>query len=367
MMRKMVILFFLCLLNLSCVSYAKDDVLNKNELTIIKSDIKNSFTALQDVTRDPSSIQLKKIYLDRLTLAIDDIHSIYPKLHSHKSKQKLDQLALALMFYFNGQQNVGLDSNGSFGTHLFTDVNNNEIIYDRVIPNPHNKGSGDISVNIKQVDQPPMSDYKLHFHTSTYYTLTRQSDDAMIAGKVITFPHHIHVDGMVININQSDIAANDRFIISPLRNAAHHIQLSINDPALLAMAWPIETTIDPQQAGSSGSIAVTAITDKNNDAFSIPQQLKPPISIIFTSSSTYKLINTITEATIEPSIIYSPTLGANIFPTSNGFDPGYRVMINGVVKEGDEFSIHYNLHTTSDNRNSIAIEELYQTQIFKLI
>ena len=280
------------------------------------------------------------------------------------TSQSIGQLALGITQSLNQQNQLGMDYNGNLGGNIFTDINSASSMSTRVIPNTQNTGSGTLTVNVNDLTQLTASDYKMVFDTSTHYTLTRISDNTISAsGTLGSLPQTVSADGFTINVNSGPIAAGDQFIISPTRNAVNNMQLAIADPKLLALAFPITGTANTQ-SGSDGQIQITAMTDTTTSAFSTPKQLNPPINIVFLTPTTYQIQNANTSAVIEGPLTYNPETGANVFPTPGGYDPGYRAMITGSdIQAGDVYSIAYNSNGTSDNRNGLALANLFQQGI----
>jgi flagellar hook-associated protein FlgK len=357
-MKKFVIMGFLfCTLYFSTIAQAYHAALVENQELNIKADIANSLAALRNLAINTSSIQLRASYISQLSNVTNDFNSLSASGSKSNSKKALNRLALAFMDLFNEQHKVGLDAHDDLGSNLFTDINNKTIVYDRVGASSYNRGTENISVSIDNVEQLSMSKYKLDFDIPTHYILIRQSDNQIVSSGLVTaLPQHIAVDGFVININQGNIAAKDRFIISPLKNAAKSIKLAITDPQLLALAWPVMAT--NSNVTGRENISVTAISDINNKSFSIAHQLNPPVGIIFTTPRTYILVSEYTGSLIEGPINYNQT-ATNIFPTPGGYDPGYRVTLIGSPNKDDQFIIDFNLHSTADNRNGLALIYLY--------
>jgi flagellar hook-associated protein 1 len=359
-MKKAVIIgTFFCTLFLSNITQAYYAALTTNKDFNIKNDITKSLTTLNELTSNPSSVALRKLYISQLNKITNDFNSLSANESELNSKDNLNYLALVFMDLFNKQHKTGLDVHNNWGSNLFTDINNESMTYKRVSASPNNRGTENISVDINYVEQLPMSKYKLDFETSTFYIVTRQSDNQVVnTGYITELPGHIVVaDGFVININQGNIFAKDRFIISPLKNAAKSIKVTIPDPELLALAWPVVATNNYANK-SMANIAVAEITDVNNNSFSIAHQLNPPVRVTFTTTTSYMLVNGNTGALIEGPISYDQAY-ANIFPTPSGYDPGYRVTLAGIPNPGDQFNIDYNLHSIEDNRNGLALKNLY--------
>lgn len=357
-MRKIVfigILFFiLCIDN---IAIAYNSALHQDNGLNLKNDINISRTILDDLAKDPSSIQLRNLYLLQLNKIANDFNNLSKNESALYSKNNINYLALVFMGLFNNQHKKGLDIQNNFGSSLFTDINNINLIYDRVAASPYNRGTEDISVNIENTHQLTKSKYKLDFDTSTTYILRRQSDGQVInAGSVTGRPQSINADGFKIKINKGNIVAKDSFIISPLNNAAESIKITISKPQLLALAWPIVATGSNNVGWST--INVFEVTDINNKSFSVSHKLTPPLEIIFTSPTTYELFNRNTGEVIEGPITYDKSY-SYIFPTPGGYDPGYRVALTGNSEPGDRFNIDFNLQSSNDHRNGDALRNLY--------
>jgi flagellar hook-associated protein 1 len=275
--------------------------------------------------------------------------------------QSVNELALGITQTINSQNKLGIDYNGDLGQNILNDINNNNLINDRVIPDNQNTGSGVLTVNVNSVSQLTGSNYQLQFTTPTQYTLTRISDNSLVSsGTLGSLPQAISVDGFTVNVSSGSIAAGDQYIISPTAGAVNNMQLAISDPKLLALAFPVNGS-GTTQAGSDGAIEITSITDTTTSAFSIPKQLNPPINVVFLSPTSYQIVNANNNTVMEGPITYDPEGGANVFPTPGGFDPGYRVTITGsTLQTGDVFNITYNGNGNGDNRNGLALANLFQ-------
>lgn len=282
------------------------------------------------------------------------------------AQQGIGRLALVFSQAFNSQNQLGMDLNGNLGTDIFNDINSSSAISSRAIANLNNTGSAGITVNIgtstTSLGQLQVSDYNLTIGAANAYTLTRSSDGAVVGTGTITgtFPQAITADGFTINLNSGTFNSGDQYVISPTRNAANNIGLVSNDPTKLALAWPVAASVGSLSPGSTGTIAVTAVTDTTNAAFSIPKALNPPLQIQFTSPTTYNLVNASTSAVIESGIPY--TAGANVFPTPGSYNPGYQVQVSGTPAKGDVYNITYN-DNAGGNDNGLQMAGLYQQQI----
>lgn len=276
------------------------------------------------------------------------------------ARQSLGRLALVFAQNFNDQNRLGIDLNGKLGGNIFTDINQSEMTRDRVINNTGNQGSGDMAVMITDAKQLTTSDYQLEFVSPTGYQLIRKSDHQIVSSSnIASFPASIMVDGFSVDIASGNFVAGDKFLISPTKNAAREFALSIPNSSGLALGMPVVTSASAQNSGL-GKINLEAITDPENQAFSIPGQLNPPVKVVFLSPTTYRLVSAVDDSLIEDGISYDPLNGSDIFPTPGGMDPGYRVRITGNVSTGDSFAINYNVNGSGDNRNGLLLADLYE-------
>lgn len=292
------------------------------------------------------------------------IAGLYQTQASLQSAQtSLGQLSLGIMSTFNAQNKLGIDLNGNLGGNIFPDINNPTAMGTRVLPNLNNAGSASLNVSINDISLLQTSDYKLIFDSPTHYTLTRLSDKTVMgSGTIGALPQQITADGFSININSGPLAAGDQFVISPTRSAAADMAPAMTDSRLLALGWPVNSSASSSNLGT-GAAKLTSILDTTNAAFSLPQQLNPPITIKFLTATTYQLVNATTSAVIEGPLTYDPVNGSEVFPTAGSYDPGYRISLSGPIQAGDSFNVTYNLNASGDNRNGLVMEQLYNKGI----
>lgn len=349
----MKIVKFIAFIFLSCLS----SVVCAESISVY---LNYSLAALRMVDSNPRSITNRQNYLDQLNELVKQFHASSHEDDESVAQKSLDRTALIMMDLFNKQAKLGADYDNNLGKDLFNDVNEQSLRSTRVIYFFENRGQANLSVNINDATQLALSNYQLLFDKSSHYVLTRESDNKVVSTDTIhSYPYQIQVDGFVITIRGGRILSNDKFIIAPLNNAASKIQLLINDPKSLALAWPVNAL--PTHSVSEGSISVTDIVNTTTPAFSIAQQLNPPLTVKFISSTQYVLMNTTTTEAIEGPIAYQDTANQPVFPTPNGYDPGYRITLQGYQHSGNEFTINYNLKSADDNRNGLAMENIYQS------
>lgn len=284
-----------------------------------------------------------------------------------RAERALGRISLSFSQTLNSQNRLGIDGNGMLGGDIFQDINIASLMSQRVISNVNNTGVGDMSVHIDAVGELTTSDYTLTIQPSNKYVLTRKTDGVQVANGTLssTFPQNISADGLTISVNSGTYNSGDQYTISPTAGAIDAMQVTIlNDPSKLALAWPVVASPNLNNT-AAGTINVDSITDPTKSSFSTPGQLSPPITIQFTSATTYNIVNATTGVPIESGITYNPSQGANIFPTPGSYDPGYRVSLSGTIGATDSFSIGFNSKSLSDNRNGLVIARLYTQGILE--
>lgn len=342
---------------------------NHNQLDKkLKIDIRESYESLQRLASYCGSRVNRQYYLKSLNNVIDDFHQIDEQSIS-TSPKKYDKLALVFMGNINSQHKAGLSLDGNMNNNLFTDINSDTLSHQRVIADNNNRGSENISVSIENADKLSGEQYRLTFDSPFHYTLRREKDKAIIASASIEkIPQFIYVIvGITIKINSGEIIRNDSFVIAPLRHAARNIQLLINDPDKIALGWPVHAHQNYTSPGSNADIRVNSITDPDNASFATPGELNPPLKIKFLSDKnglSYSIFDnsTSSERLIGGSYPYDPD-NTELFPTKDGYDPGYRVRMNGTAHTGDVFNIDYNKYPAGDNQNALAILDLYNSHL----
>lgn len=273
------------------------------------------------------------------------------------SQRGLDRLALSLSFALNAQNKMGMDLNGNLGQNIFRDMNAPDIAAQRVMPSAKNTGTGGFSVDIQDARQLTTSQYHILFDSPTHYSLVRESDNVVVG--VSDIPNGLSVDGFTVNLTNANFHTGDSFLVIPTFGASNAIKMAITDPRQLALAFPVSASAAETNSGS-GMISVMSITDTTTSTFAAPGKLSPPITVQFISPTQYSLVNSQTGAQIGNPVQYDPLEGAVIFPTADGYDPGYRVNLSGEMSTGDQFIIDYNRSGAEDNRNGLQIAELYR-------
>lgn len=276
----------------------------------------------------------------------------------------LGRLALVIADMFNAQNKLGADLNGDLGGNIFRDINDSTLTSARVSANSTNTGSGTFEVNIDDVSDLKLADYRITFTSATAFTVTRtDTGDSVSSGTISSYPTDVSFDGMTVSITAGTFSAGDKFLVRPFQGAGDSTRITLSDSSKLALAFPVQATKSTSNLGD-GTITVDDITDTTTTAFTTAsKQLSPPIRIEFLTATSYQLVDTSDDSVIEGPLTYDPSTGEDIFPTAGSYDPGYRVSLHGTMKAGDEFTIDYNANTIGDNANARGFTDLYTEKV----
>lgn len=114
----------------------------------------------------------------------------------------------------------------------------------QVLPHANNSITGDIEVQINDISALTSSDYQVAFDFGRY-TITRLSDnvDVTPAGSA-----PFQVDGMLI-VPNAGMVDGDSFYVRPTRAAALEINVKVENPNKIAMAYPFRVGSDIDNVG----------------------------------------------------------------------------------------------------------------------
>ncbi|MHC6528077.1 MULTISPECIES: flagellar hook-associated protein FlgK [unclassified Vibrio] len=209
-------------------------------------------------------------------------------------QDELGRMSAAFAFEVNKLQSQGLDLRGNVGRNMFTDVNSDVAVKSRVVQAPDSQA--DLAVFIDDPSQLKGGEYSLQYNGGDYVLTTPDGDQKVVpvSGNAIA------VDGVRIDIRR-DLAAGERVIIRPTRDAAAQIKMAINDPTLIAaQSYEASTTFaqgaakfDIASVGDLREFEVVispggdqfAVTDTKGNVLLDPQSYPPsgPVSVMGTT------------------------------------------------------------------------------------
>lgn len=269
------------------------------------------------------------------------------------TRNQLGRIAIGLADSFNTQQRSGMALDGQLGQNFFAAPGA------QVLSSSKNTGSATVTTQISAISALTADDYLLQYDGANYLLTNLTTNATQTLGASGPFT----VAGLTISPLGAP-NAGDRFLIQPTRAAAGALQTALTDPRQIAAAAPIASSAATANSGT-GAISAGAVTNITNAAFTTtPGALTPPVSIKFTSPTTYQIINTTTSAVLDTGT-YTPATGKNIFPSDNlALDYGYQVRISGAPATGDSFAVNYNTGGVGDNRNALVLAALQTKGVF---
>lgn len=243
--------------------------------------------------------------------------------------EKLGRVAVAISSQVNTLQAQGATLDGSAGTAMFTSLNGS------ALPATNNSGNAQLGLRISDSSALTGGDYLLRYSGGAWQLSRASSGEAVSLGGSGTAADPYTAEGLSFTVSGS-AADGDRFRLSPAREAAGALQLSLSDPRGLAAAGRLNASAS--LSNSSGArIGTVAVTEPGNAA------LTTPVSIRFTSASSYSIDG-------GPDIAWSSgqSISAN----------GWSLSLQGSPAAGDSFGIRPTAAGSSDNRNAQSLAGL---------
>ena len=277
---------------------------------------------------------------------------------------ELGRMATVLADTFNDQHQLGMDLNNQIGGLFFGDINSPVAEAQRVSASLDNAGAASLSVTISDVSALTADNYELRFDGANYSLINASSDttiatfaDPGAGGTVV-----LASEGFTLNFAGGASVAGDSFMITPTRMGAAEISLEIDNVKQVAAAMPVRTQL-PQSNTGAGFVENVVVSDTTAADFATPYTLTPPYTVVFTSATTYDVINSTTSAVVVGGVAFTPNQSngllqqAGLYPAS-----GYDVDYNGVPALGDQIVMQYNNGGVGDNRNALLLGKLSSTK-----
>lgn len=212
------------------------------------------------------------------------------------ARNEMGRVALVINQTFNEQHKLGLDYDGRKGVDYFTDINEPQKTYLRVLSDANNARPPDrvVSVHIKDAGALTASDYKLEFPGPNNYSyrITRVSDGEIIKTSSISdvFPVSVEMDGFELRFEAGSFKAGDKFLLSPSGTGARDLALNLTRPEQVAVASPVVAGASLGNTGN-GKITQPNVYDTRTPYFAKQGELTPPIKVVFTSPTTYDVLD----------------------------------------------------------------------------
>ena len=242
---------------------------------------------------------------------------------------QLGAMAAALASAVNAQHAEGMDQYGDMGSALFT------MPTGTVKAATTNNGNASVAMSIGDAGALGTQDYALSYNGSSWSMVNAVTGASIALSGSGTASAPLVGGGVSLTLSGT-AAAGDRFLLQPTQSAAGQIKLAISDPARIAAAGPIRTTVGSSNTGL-GSIGTPEVLDAGNPA------LLDSVSIAFNSDGTYS---------VNGAGSYAYTDGGNIDIN------GWRVQISGQPAAGDSFTLSRNDGSSGDNGNAKLLGDI---------
>lgn len=318
------------------------------------------------------------------------------------------RLALAINDEINRQLGQGLDLKGNVGAALFNDINAPKLMGLRVLGMQDNVSDVSGQLRIDNTQLLHASDYRLEYDGSNY-TAYRLSDGAQMNVSATTDP----ITGEV-SLSFADMAnpprdqgfsltlsaepnSGDKFLLQPTRRGATDIAAVLDQADQLAFAAGLRSEAYLQNKGT-GSIgqpdinmvisnpaspldnnfvadelnldALKLIDDleltynSNTGRLEFPSPMVPGVTFTEVPEEGANLPSTITGYEITPGQTNTLNFAIQV-DDGNGNFQNYTVSLSfsGRPENGDKFTISFNQHGVSDNRNALKLADLQNQQV----
>lgn len=329
---------------------------------------------------------------------------------------ELGRLAITISQTFNDQHKLGMNLENEIGGNFFRDINERELMEERVTPYQDNNSNSSLGLNIEVTDPSALTnmDYRLSALSGgpgATFSL-RDSDGNKVRftdtsttpptnKSVVTLAElkagNMEVDGFKFKLpaSASDrVYEGDDFTISPTRNGAQDIRREITDGDEIALASPMRATEASYNKGSldvisrnvsqifkssgipaafSGDAPVdpSVYFDQRDGSIKsfvggVVNDLPDGVKIEFDPNNNYNEGDARMEYDIiDPAtntVLYSAT-GADAFElgkTQNVIpdDWGFSMDLGGLPENGDAVIVDYNTDGFGDNSNGAVMSDL---------
>jgi flagellar hook-associated protein 1 FlgK len=279
--------------------------------------------------------------------------------------RSLGQIATGLAVAVNSQQAQGFDQSGQFGKPLFS------IAAPEALAASGNTGTASIVGNafpattagVTAVGQLTGNAYTLRYSGGAWSaTVVGSGQSAPVTvGTNGSGQTTLAVGGATYTLTSGTPANGDSFQLEPTAAAADSIAVSLINPAGLASASPLQTSVGATNSG------VATISGAKVPNVADPSLLMPA-TITFSSPTTYTVTTTTAPGTTVTSapqaLAANGVITAPVVAGVAGSGGGWSVTITGTPVPGDSFNVAPNIANSGDNSNALAVAALQSSGVF---
>lgn len=219
------------------------------------------------------------------------------------AQNQVGRLALNLAEQINSQHRLGLTLENKLGGNFFTDINSREAQLGRVIANARNAPPADRIVAVEITDSTRLEarDYELRFTgpSNGHYSIVDKASGQVMSQGMLggQLPDSIEFGGLRIHLESGSFQAGDRFLLTPTRNAASELGLSVQRPEDIALASPVRAEASLGNTGSAKISAGTMLgvkdvrTGQLLEGFRPDGQYNKPLVIRFITDNVYEILD----------------------------------------------------------------------------
>jgi flagellar hook-associated protein 1 FlgK len=181
--------------------------------------------------------------------------------HLSQTRSEIDRLAMAISSTLNDNQASGLDLNGQQGINIFTDINTTTLQQGRIAAPSSNTGNLIAQINVTDVALLPTEQFEVRLSAGEFI-MTNLTDGSSINLGAPGGPGTAHSTPFGFDFVENTGAASpdDSFIITPAKNSAALMDVTITNASAIAASSAIAVTPSSNNI-SDGAINITAVND----------------------------------------------------------------------------------------------------------
>ncbi len=206
---------------------------------------------------------------------------------------------------------------------------------------------GSLTTNVFDPSTINNSDYEVTTDGGNNYTITRLSDNTVLATGLIAGTTLEQLDGLTFDL--TGVSANESYrVISPTRYSAENFSLALSDPRDIAVALPV---VSEQAASNTGTGGLGNMSINGLSASNLPS------NVVLSYDDTLKQY-TVSNATGGPLAYDSASNSGQSYTVNVAGFGDISFTLTGQPDQGDTISLIDNAGGIGDNRNAHALANI---------